>query len=52
MSKSELEHFERRAEDARFMAENAASPGVRSIHLELARNYDLLAAEERRTLEA
>ncbi len=40
------EYYERRAESASRLAAGAASPGIRKIHQQLARQYEQLAAGE------
>ncbi len=52
MTQDDLRHYLARAEDARALAADAAHPGVRNIHLEMARNYDLLVEEARKAIAA
>ena len=50
MSQDGLRHYLNRAEDARMLATGAASPAIRHIHLEMARNYDRLAEDARKAV--
>ncbi|RYG56697.1 MAG: hypothetical protein EON56_03685 [Alphaproteobacteria bacterium] len=52
MPQDQIDHYNRRADEARLLADYAASPSIRHIHLEISRNYDLLADDLQRGLIA
>lgn len=45
-SRDTTDYYERRAKAANKLAEDAASPGIRKIHLKMAQSYDRLASED------
>jgi hypothetical protein len=49
VTESDREYFERRAEEERAAAKNAAHPFAKSAHLEMAERYEDLAAAIART---